>query len=246
VKLKYLPWSERWTSIVRRIRVVQSPDEETALLHRLSETKTNCVLGFVNAQAMNTIAVSSAFYAALASADILLRDGAGMALLYRKQAAAAGLNMNGTDFIPKILGEFKGRRVALWGTEEPFLSNCAMRCKTELGVNVISFESGFHNPEHYVGLAAMLMPDLIVLGMGMPKQEHLASLIRFRVPGAALIVCGGAIIDFLGGKVNRAPEWMRRSGIEWIYRLLREPRRLFRRYVVGNPAFVFRLIGWHP
>lgn len=239
-------WSERWTMMVGRIRVVHSPSEETALLHELATAKTAREIGFVNAHAMNSVAASPAFFDELASADILLRDGSGMSLLYRKRAAAAGLNMNGTDFIPKILGAFIGRRVALWGTAEPFLGNCASRCETEFGVNVVSRENGFQDPGHYVDLAAKVMPDLIVLGMGMPKQEHVARLIRSRVPGAALVVCGGAIIDFLGGKISRAPGWMRRSGMEWIYRLVREPRRLFSRYVVGNPVFVFRLLGWHP
>lgn len=241
-----LPWSERWTAIVGRIRVVRFPSEETALLHELATAKSTRVVGFVNARAMNIAAENAAFYDCLASADILLRDGTGMALLYRKRAAAAGLNMNGTDFIPKILRQFRGRRVALWGTEEPYLGVCARRCEMVFGVKVVSLENGFQDPDHYVGLAEKVLPDLIVLGMGMPKQEQVAGLIRSRVAGAALVVCGGAIIDFLGGKVSRAPGWMRRSGIEWTYRLVHEPRRLLHRYVIGNPVFVLRVIGWHP
>jgi len=58
-----------------------------------------------------------------------------------------------------------------------------------------------------------------------------------------LIVCGGAIIDFLGGKMPRAPRWMRRAGLEWAFRLGLEPRRLFRRYVIGNPVFLARTLS---
>jgi exopolysaccharide biosynthesis WecB/TagA/CpsF family protein len=57
-----------------------------------------------------------------------------------------------------------------------------------------------------------------------------------------VIVCGGAIIDFLGGKVSRAPLWLRRMGMEWAYRLAVEPMRLFRRYVIGNPLFLSRAL----
>ncbi|MEX5624238.1 WecB/TagA/CpsF family glycosyltransferase, partial [Pseudomonas syringae] len=57
-----------------------------------------------------------------------------------------------------------------------------------------------------------------------------------------LIVCGGAILDFLGGKASRAPQWLRHLGGEWAYRLLREPKRLFMRYVVGNPLFLLRTL----
>jgi Teichoic acid biosynthesis proteins len=55
-------------------------------------------------------------------------------------------------------------------------------------------------------------------------------------------VCGGAILDFLGGKVSRAPEWLRRLGGEWLYRLLREPKRLFIALCVGNPLFLVRTL----
>jgi exopolysaccharide biosynthesis WecB/TagA/CpsF family protein len=77
--------------------------------------------------------------------------------------------------------------------------------------------------------------------MGMPKQEAVAArLANSGVP--CLIVCGGAILDFLGGKVSRAPQWMRRLGCEWVFRLISEPKRLFTRYVVGNPMFLLRTL----
>ena len=65
---------------------------------------------------------------------------------------------------------------------------------------------------------------------------------RDRAERPCLIVCGGAILDFLGGKVSRAPAWLRRLGGEWIFRLVKEPKRLFMRYVVGNPAFLIRTL----
>jgi exopolysaccharide biosynthesis WecB/TagA/CpsF family protein len=93
-------------------------------------------------------------------------------------------------------------------------------------------------------LAAKFKPDLIVLGMGMPKQEKIAALIRdSRIP--TLVVCGGAIIDFMGNKIKRAPLWVRKFGCEWVYRLVLEPKRLYKRYVLGNPAFIFRMLRMH-
>jgi exopolysaccharide biosynthesis WecB/TagA/CpsF family protein len=78
--------------------------------------------------------------------------------------------------------------------------------------------------------------------MGMPKQEIVAA--RLAASGVpCLIVCGGAILDFLGGKVSRAPQWVRGLGCEWVFRLLSEPKRLFSRYVVGNPLFILRTLA---
>jgi len=107
------------------------------------------------------------------------------------------------------------------------------------GVAPVSLHDGFAEVHTYLELARDLQPELIVLGMGMPKQELVASqLAASGVP--CVIVCGGAILDFLGGKVARAPQWMRRLGGEWIFRLMKEPKRLFMRYVVGNPIFIWR------
>jgi exopolysaccharide biosynthesis WecB/TagA/CpsF family protein len=102
---------------------------------------------------------------------------------------------------------------------------------------------GFLDVTDYVKLAAAHRPELIVLGMGMPKQEEVACMLRAAVGYPCLIVCGGAIIDFMGGKTSRAPAWMRSTGLEWAYRLMLEPKRLFHRYVVGNPVFIARSLA---
>jgi exopolysaccharide biosynthesis WecB/TagA/CpsF family protein len=78
--------------------------------------------------------------------------------------------------------------------------------------------------------------------MGMPRQEEVAILLRSALNFPCLIVCGGAIIDFMGGKTSRAPLWVRQARMEWAYRLALEPRRLFQRYVVGNPVFLARAL----
>ena len=70
----------------------------------------------------------------------------------------------------------------------------------------------------------------------------MAAALRTVISHPCLIVCGGAIIDFLGGKTPRAPLWMRQVGLEWVFRLALEPRRLFHRYVIGNPLFLMRAL----
>lgn len=233
-------WRERWMTILARISVVRSPGDEAALLARLQKAEEPIVVGFVNAHAMNSLVENRSFYSALATADILMRDGSGMSILYRSRGLEAGLNMNGTDLIPKILAAFRGRRVAFWGTEDPYLSCAVQRCVDAYSVMPVAVHHGFDEMSVYLDQLRVEKPELIVLGMGMPKQELLADAIR-ETGTPAVIICGGAIIDFLGGKVARAPEWMRKLGCEWLYRLLLEPRRLFRRYVMGNPAFLCRV-----
>ncbi len=79
------------------------------------------------------------------------------------------------------------------------------------------------------------------LGSGLPKQDLIAYRFR-KLHAAPVILCVGAAFDFVAGTMERAPSWMRRSGLEWVHRLSREPRRLWRRYLIGNPRFVVGIV----
>lgn len=138
-----LSWQHNWQTILRKLRVVRDAGDEQQLIDALSRSEGTTVLGFVNAHAMNLVTANPAYYDALSAADVLLRDGSGMAILYRRLGLEPGLNMNGTDFIPKLLAAYKGRRVAFWGTEETFLANAVRHCEAVFAVNVVSAHHGF-------------------------------------------------------------------------------------------------------
>jgi N-acetylglucosaminyldiphosphoundecaprenol N-acetyl-beta-D-mannosaminyltransferase len=236
-----LEWTARWQQLIRGITRVQSGAGEEQLLHSLEKPTEPLVLAFVNAHAMNSAAAEREFFEALMGADLVLRDGIGMAILMRMLNQAPGLNLNGTDLIPKILARYAGRSIALFGTQEPYLSRAREAVQTRLApASDCIAAHGFLDNEAYLNLAAQHRPSLIVLGMGMPRQEEVAVLLRAALGYPCLIVCGGAIIDFIGNKTSRAPGWMRRTGLEWAYRLALEPKRLFKRYVLGNPLFLAR------
>jgi N-acetylglucosaminyldiphosphoundecaprenol N-acetyl-beta-D-mannosaminyltransferase len=236
-------WQARWRELVQGVVRVRTDRGEQQLLDQLAHPTEATVVAFVNAHAMNSAAVSKKFFDALLSADLLLRDGIGMAILLRLLNQTPGLNLNGTDLIPRLMGLYAGRSVALFGTQEPYLRRARQRVMTlSPGATCITTH-GFRETEDYIHLAATHKPELIVLGMGMPRQEEVASMLRAAVGYPCLIVCGGAIIDFMGGRTSRAPSWMRTAGLEWLYRLTLEPRRLFQRYVIGNPLFIARALS---
>ena len=81
-------------------------------------------------------------------------------------------------------------------------------------------------------------PDIVWVGIGTPKQDYWVSQMRPLLT-PPLLVAVGAAFNFHAGKVSQAPEWMRRNCLEWLYRLCVEPRRLWRRYLIGNPRFLF-------
>jgi N-acetylglucosaminyldiphosphoundecaprenol N-acetyl-beta-D-mannosaminyltransferase len=87
---------------------------------------------------------------------------------------------------------------------------------------------------HLIGSSGI---RILFVGLGCPKQERWMHLHRESVP---LVMVGvGAFFDFYSGRIRQAPAWMQRCGLEWLFRLLMEPRRLFKRYAYNNPRFVF-------
>lgn len=85
-------------------------------------------------------------------------------------------------------------------------------------------------------------PDVIWVGLGTPKQERFMAE-RWRLLRAGLLIGVGAAFDFHSGRVKQAPRWMQRSGLEWLFRLCTEPRRLGPRYLKTNPLFVLRVLA---
>jgi N-acetylglucosaminyldiphosphoundecaprenol N-acetyl-beta-D-mannosaminyltransferase len=86
--------------------------------------------------------------------------------------------------------------------------------------------------------------QIVWVGLGTPKQDEWMEAFRHRIEANVLIGVGAAF-DFLSGSQQRAPRWMQRAGLEWLHRLASEPRRLWRRYLLGNPEFVVRFaVSW--
>ena len=237
-------WQHRWAQLLERLTLVSSEEQlEPELLASLMQPKKPITLAFVNAHAMNIAASDSEFTQSLLHADYLLRDGAGMRILLKLMHRDPGLNLNGTDLIPQLLRRYAGQRIALFGTVEPWLSKASQQVQQLAAPTAsVTLADGYRCERAYLERASRDQPDLIVLGMGMPKQEATARILQTELTHPCLIVCGGAIIDFMGGRVERAPEIYRALGLEWLYRLSKEPKRLFRRYVLGNPVFLFRVV----
>jgi len=85
-----------------------------------------------------------------------------------------------------------------------------------------------------------LKVDILLVALGVPKQEEWIKCNLDKLPGCVAIGVGG-LLDFVSGRIPRAPLWMRKCNIEWCFRLYCEPMRLFKRYIIGNPLFLWRV-----
>ena len=126
--------------------------------------------------------------------------------------------------------------------ELAFLDEALKECNKKLeqsGItSVMSMEHGFHAPDYYLELVEKQKPEIVILCMGMPKQELLALEMKSRNL-CPVVICGGGWADFYSGIKKRAPEWVRKLSLEWLHRLVREPKRLGKRYTFGILYFFY-------
>jgi N-acetylglucosaminyldiphosphoundecaprenol N-acetyl-beta-D-mannosaminyltransferase len=187
------------------------------------------------------------FRAAYAAADLSLADGQPVVWASRLLGAPLPERVAGSDLVMPLMARAasRGWRVFLCGAGPGVAEAAADRLRREHGVDVVgtaaprvSIDPGASDAEGEEAVRAMraARPHLVLLAFGAPKQE--VWMHRQRQALAPAVLLGvGASVDFIAGRVRRAPRWVSRAGLEWLWRLGREPRRLWRRYLVDDPAF---------
>ena len=188
---------------------------------------------------------------AYADASLVVTDGMPVVLASRLLGRPVPERISGTDLLIGILAAAEshgGLRVYLLGAMPGVADQAAVNIERSwpeievVGTNSPPF--GFEkDPEYQANLLEEIRnarPDLLVVGLGAPKQELWVHAHREEIDAAA--VCIGASIDFIAGNKKRAPLWMQVWGLEWLHRMLTEPRRLFRRYL--RDAWLFPPIVW--
>jgi len=203
-------------------------------------------IAFLNAHCANVAMHDADYAAALHSAELVLPDGSGVALGLRLRGQKLAANLNGTDLIPRLCARLAqaGQAVFLLGGQPGVAEAAAEGLRLAApGLIIAGTRHGFFTPEQEPDIIRGINAsgaDVLLVAMGVPLQD--AWLARVAPQLRATLSFGvGGLFDFLSGRIPRAPSLLRRIGLEWTYRLYQEPRRMFRRYVLGNPAFAVRV-----
>lgn len=208
-----------------------------------SDDRHNLALCLANAHTFNLMQSQPAYKDCIKSMDVVLNDGIGYRLASKMRGIPVRYNFNGTDLIPRLFDELRSPlRVFYYGaTEESNRLAAGEFGKRHPKVVCAGSLGGFVSDDDAAEMIAQSNCDLLLVAKGNPKQERFIIDYRDRL-NCKLAIGVGGLFDFVSGLKPRAPGVFRTIGMEWAYRLLIEPRRMFRRYVIGNPVFLTRAL----
>ncbi len=200
---------------------------------------------YVNAWCSEVASRDPDYAAILRAADAVYADGQAIVWAAKFLGGSLPERVNAADFIIGFCraAAAAGLRLYLLGSAPGVAAGAAGVFRRAVpGLDIAAAESGYLGEDDGVVAARIrdAAPDLLILGRGVPLQEKWAWSLRSRL-GCGAIWCVGAMFEYHSGLRARAPVWVRRFGLEWLFRLVLEPRRLWRRYLLGNARFLWRV-----
>ncbi len=232
--------------------VAVETDPPPHLLRRIighAERGERLSVSYVNAHVLNQSQSNPELRRALQECDLVYCDGYGVRLAARLIGLEVPYRMTGADWIWGVaaLCQQSGRSLYLLGSDPGSSAKAAatlQRWYPRLDVRGTHhgyFGLGSAHSDRVLEHIAEHEPDVLLVGMGTPAQELWVHENRDRLE-VPVVWTVGALFDYVAGRVPRAPHWIADNGFEWIFRLAVEPGRMWRRYLLGNPAFLYRVL----
>lgn len=211
---------------------------------------TKLLINTINAHCYNLFRTDELYQNALLNSDVLIPDGVSVVWSIRWLTGQKLQKISGADLFFYEMERIKQTygKCFFLGSTETNLTKIKDRAGKEYpNVKIQTYSPPYKQeftPEEnqvMVELINAFQPDVLFVGMTAPKQEKWAYQ-YFNELKVGHVCCIGAVFDFYAGTINRAPQWMIKLGLEWFYRLIKEPRRMWRRYLVGNTKFIWAVI----
>lgn len=239
---------------VRRVHILGVPIVDIStneavelVLDRIDTTGGDpTTIFFANAHTLNLASSDADFHNALRGADFVFGDGTGVRWASKMQGHPLKDNVNGTDFTPRLLSTTRGkpRSYFMLGADHRTIDAAADAAQTRFPAwDLVGHHHGYVQSADATNAVIDQIndagPDVLLVGMGNPIQELWILRNRARIKASVCIGVGG-LFDFWSGSVSRAPQWLRAAGHEWLWRLWQQPTKKCKRYIIGNPLYLYR------
>lgn len=205
-------------------------------------------LAFVNADCFNISIHNAEYRQCLQKCQQVYADGIGVRLASMWKGVALQDNLNGTDMFPHLCEQLAAQKLPLFllGGKQGIAETTAKNMKQRYPDLIIAgTQEGFYHQENTATHEQVINKinqsgaAVLLVAMGAPTQELWIKTFQSQLNVGVAIGVGG-LFDFYSNKIKRAPFWVRQLGMEWIYRLKQEPKRMWKRYIIGNPLFLLR------
>jgi N-acetylglucosaminyldiphosphoundecaprenol N-acetyl-beta-D-mannosaminyltransferase len=226
------------------------PDELPEVIDRFIACGRSHVVHFVPAHPTVLARRDPEYRSLLNKGDLNVVDGASVALALRLFGCRAH-RITGSTALQVLVdaGIERGTKHYLFGGSDQVVRRLRIRLEEDHpGAEIVGADSPPFRELDWEDLEAArdrmraAGAELVWVGLGSPKQDRVAEQLR-GLDVAPVLLCVGAAFDFVSGAKRRAPRWMRALGIEWVFRLAQEPRRLWRRYLIGNTQFLAAVLS---
>lgn len=201
-------------------------------------------VAFINAHCVNITRKDKEYKDIINSFDLVLGDGTGLSLACAANGTPLKENLNGTDLMPKIFKDMAPSEITFFfiggmpGVASEARNRLLKKCP---GLKIVGCEHGYFDNTQGKNIVSRInetRPDVVLVAMGVPRQEKWIFYNKDSMETKVLMAVGG-FFDFASGAIKRAPRWVRQMRMEWLYRLIQEPGRLWRRYIFGNAEFLY-------
>lgn len=199
---------------------------------------------YVNVHCLNMAFRDAPYGHILESADLVYCDGTGIRLGAWLARRPIPTRMTGADWIHDLCRTAVRESLSLYflggapGSADGAADDLRARYP---GLSVLGAEPGYGVGQEAIDRINALRPDILLVGMGTPTQEKWIDAHRQQLD-VPVVWAVGALFEFVSHRIPRGPHWMTSHGLEWLCRLAAEPRKLWRRYLVGNPVFLWRVV----
>ncbi|WP_299455633.1 WecB/TagA/CpsF family glycosyltransferase [uncultured Microscilla sp.] len=178
------------------------------------------------------------------NADIINADGQSVVWASKILKKPVPERVTGIDLMEELMvtANKKSYSVFFFGATEEIVSKVVQIYTKKYGERILAgFRNGYFSKDEEESIAQQIAQsnaDLLFVGMGSPQKENFLYKYRKTFSNVSFVMGVGGSFDVIAGKVKRAPKWMQKAGLEWFYRLIQEPKRLWKRYAVGNYKFI--------
>lgn len=225
-------------------------DGAIRLIEAAAARNERCCVFFANAHGINVSARDPAYHSILLREDAMVfGDGAGVRIAARIEGQPLQDNVNGTDLFPVLCQTAADTDLSLFflGSRPGIPDEVRRRMTAQYpGLRIAGVHHGYFDDEDVDALIDTINESgahILLVGLGVPYQELWIARYRERVNTPVMMGVGG-LFDYYSGRIPRAPKILRMLWLEWLWRLAMEPRRMWKRYLVGNFTFMVRILWW--